>query len=272
MPVLSVPAISPHHVRRPLTAAELEYVGWRINRSPDLPTLLHSVAAAVFDALLADLNDTYDSHGPSRPLDRRQIAIPQTQWTAIATAMTDRAHLWGSTIELGLELGNVMPSSYDDPDVAAPHLTPGDGRPHMMRLQVSREAAEEIAACEAHIQALADTYGSSSARHHDASASWRRQLAALFTIPWGSRAVVHRDGPFALRVSAEDGSGVSVIFHGEQRHCTVAGCHATTDAGTRWRPASADTGALHHTHEPSFPFDAPQPGSWSSQPWTPSTR
>jgi hypothetical protein len=263
-----VPVTDGHRVRRPLTAAELEYVVWRIDGSADLRALLHSVVITVFDALLADLGETYDSYGPSRRLDPRNFAIPQTQWTAIASAMTDRAHAWGAGIQLGLELVNVMPSTYDDPAVPAPQLAPGDRRPHLFRLEVSREAADEIAACEAHVQALASTYGPDSVQHRDASASWRRQLAALFTTQLGARTVVHRDGPLALYVSTESGFVFGVIFHGETRHCTVAGCSAIadtpTDADVRWRPAFPDAVVLVHEHTPSFPFGAPQPGTWSS--------
>jgi hypothetical protein len=270
MTIPTMPVIDGYRVRRPLTAAELEFVDWRIQGSPDVGALLQTVVAAVFDALLTDVGETLGDYGPQRRLDPRQYAIPQTQWTAIASAVTDRAHAWGCPIEVGMELVNVMPSTYDDPTVTTPHLGPGDGRPHLLRLDVSRDAADEIAACEAHVQALAIAYGPDSVQHHEASHSWRRQLAALFSAQLGARTVVHRDGPLSLYVSTQGGFVFGVVFHGETRRCATTGCHATattptgTDTTVRWAPAFTDSVVLDHDHQPSYPFDAPQPGSWSS--------
>ncbi len=270
LPTMPVSLIDGYRVRRSLTAAELEFVGWRIHGSPDVGSLLQTVVAAVFDALLSDVGETFADYGPQRPLDPRQYAIPQTQWTAIASAVTDRAHAWGCAIEVGMELVNLMPSTYDDPTVPAPQLGPGDGRPHLLRLDVSRDAADEIAACEAHVQALGAAYGPESAQHRDASHSWRRQLAALFSTQLGARTVVHRDGPLSLYVSTQGGFVFGVVFHGERRRCTVAGCHAVadgsadTDQDACWQPAYADAVVLDHEHQPSYPFGAPQPGSWSA--------
>ncbi len=139
-------------VRRPLTAAELDFLRWRIDGSEDSRALLQSVVVAVFDALLSGLGEAYSDYGSERRLDPRQYALPQTQWTAIATAVTERARAWGHAIEVGMELVSVMPSAYEDPGTEAPDLSPGDGRPHVFRLDITREAADEITACEAHIQ------------------------------------------------------------------------------------------------------------------------
>ena len=257
-------------VRRPLTAAELDFLRWRIDGSDNGRTLLQSVVVAVFDALLSGLGETYSDYGPDRRLDPRQFAIPQSQWTAIATAVTERARAWGCAIEVGMELVNTMPSAYDDPSIDAPDLSPGDGRPHMLRVDVTREAADEIAACEARVQALAGTYGSSSAQYRNAADTWRRHLAAVFSTHSGARSVVRRDGPLSFHVSTEGGFVFGIVFYGERRTCIIDGCHALVDPptdaedGARWRPPFPDAVVLDHDHVPSYPFDAPQPGTWST--------
>ncbi|WP_433616827.1 hypothetical protein ACQP2P_15950 [Dactylosporangium sp. CA-139114] len=265
---MPVPTDTAYRVRRPLTAAELESIRGRIDAATDTTTLLVAAVIGVFDALLADLGQTYPGTGttPQQRIDPRQYAIPQTQWTAIADAVTNRAHAWGGGITIGLDLVNLMPSAYDDPTVPAPWLSDQDHRPQVYRLEVSREAADEIAACETHLQHLAAFYGPSSDTYQQALSSWHRQLATLFATSLGATSLVHRDGPLSLHLS---GLVFGVIFHGERRTCLAPGCHAEASGRTSaddpvvWRPRYDGATVLDHPHIPSYPLDAPQPGTWS---------
>ncbi|WP_344515768.1 hypothetical protein [Dactylosporangium maewongense] len=163
-----------------------------------------------------------------------------------------------------------MPSTYNDPDIAAPDLTVRDYRPDRYRIDVTRQAADEITACEQHLQTLADAYGTDSDRYRSALASWHRHLAGLFSTSRGAETSVQRDGPLSLYVTASSGFVYGVIFHGEQRRCTAPGCPAVADDDPQhptaviWRPAPTAASVLDHEHQPSYPAGAPQPGIWSA--------
>lgn len=268
IPATPAPSKHGHRVRRPLTDAELDTLRGRITDATSTPHLLTSVCSSLYAMLLAGV---HPSHGHDRTdpgISPDDVAIPRAQWVAIAAAVTNRAHAWGTSIQIGMDLVNVMPSAYDDPAVVAPDLVVRDERASSLLIEVHRDAVDTIRDCEAHIQALGAAYGERSSQYQDASASWRRQVGALFSIGFGARTVVRRDGPLSLYVSTAGGFVFGIVFHGERRRCTVDGCHAVADAaadGTvSWRPSSQDTVVLEHEHQPSFPFGAPQPGSWSS--------
>jgi len=261
------PSTGVYRVRRPLSGTELDTVRERIHAELAGPReLVDTVVAAVFTALLADLGDTYHDHEHDEAFERGRYAIPVSQWTAIAVAVTDRAHTWGAAISVGMDLAALMPSSYDDPAVETPQLGPPDGRPHLIRLDISREAADTIAACQAHLDELADAYGSDSIHHQRAVTSWSRRLTGLLSTASGRHRVVHADGPLSLCISTDDGSRYTIAFHPAPRRCTTTGCHAISEDSTgtdpTWRPASADATVLEHEHQPDYPFGAPQPGIW----------
>ncbi|GAA1577226.1 hypothetical protein GCM10009827_118830 [Dactylosporangium maewongense] len=181
-----------------------------------------------------------------------------------------RAHAFGTAVGVGQSLSKVMPSTYNDPDIAAPDLTVRDYRPDRYRIDVTRQAADEITACEQHLQTLADAYGTDSDRYRSALASWHRHLAGLFSTSRGAETSVQRDGPLSLYVTASSGFVYGVIFHGEQRRCTAPGCPAVADDDPQhptaviWRPAPTAASVLDHEHQPSYPAGAPQPGIWSA--------
>jgi hypothetical protein len=89
-------------------------------------------------------------------------------------------------------------------------------------------------------------------------------LSRLLSLGFGADTRVHRDGTLNLLVNTGSGFTYGLIFHGVTRRCTAGdGCTA----------AIADDGTAHtlrstavlagHVHQPSFPLDAPRPGSWS---------
>ena len=81
---------------------------------------------------------------------------------------------------------------------------------------------------------------------------------------FGADTRVHRDGDLSLLVTTGSGFTYGLIFHGATRRCTAGdGCTATiADDGTAHPPWSTAVIA-DHVHQPSFPLDAPRPGSWS---------
>jgi hypothetical protein len=263
-------ASTPYRVRRPLTAAELDGLRHRIDTAANTTNLLHATVTGVLDALLADLGDSVSSHSRQAPLDPRQYAIPASQWAAIADAAVNRAHAFGTAVELCLNLVNVGPSTYDDPAVAAPDLTVRDYRPDRYRIDVNRQAADEITACEQHLQALCTSFGPDSDIYRTALDSWHRQLAGLFSTGRGSEASIQRDGRLSLYVTTGSGFVYGVIFHGQQRRCTAPGCSAIADDDPQdpttatWRPSRRDATVLDHEHQPSYPIGAAQPGTWSA--------
>ncbi|UQU67389.1 hypothetical protein COUCH_14445 [Couchioplanes caeruleus] len=179
--------------------------------------------------------------------------------------MTDRAYTWGAATSTGMDLAALLPSSYDDPAVPTPLLQPIGGNPHLVRLDISREATATVASCQQHLIALADAYGTDSDHYRDAAASWSLQLTALISAPNGVRRVLHPDGPLSLYVSTDDAGHYGIVFEPLTRHCTVAGCHAVTAAGDQWQPSRPDAVVIDHEHQPSHPADGPQPGRWNTR-------
>ncbi len=259
---MSLPTLAP--VRRALTATELTAIIGRIDAADSTSGLLAAVIAAVYDTLLADSSLSLTALPDGHQLDPRRFQIPASQWQAITGAVTDRAAAWGTGPELALELINILPGSYDDPAAPVPHLPRPDRRPDLLRLRVSRDAVDVIAAATRHVQALATCYGPASPEHLTASSSWLAALSQLLSLGFGADTRVHRDGRLSLLVNTGSGVTYGLIFHGATRRCTAGdGCTATiADDGTAHALWSAAVLA-DHLHQPSFPLDAPRPGSWS---------
>jgi hypothetical protein len=251
-------------VRRALTAAELTAIIDRVDAATSTGGLLAAVINAVYDTLLADHGLTLQSLPDGQQIDPRQFQIPTRQWQAICGAVTDRAAAWGTGPELAMELVNVLPSSYDDPAAPIPDRPHVDRRPDQLHLAVGRDAVDVIADATRHVQALAEHFGPASEEHLAASGSWLTALSRLLSMGLGADTRVHRDGHLSLIVTTGSGLTYGLIFHGATRRCTAGdGCAATiADDGSAhalW-PAAA---VAEHTHQPSFPLDAPRPGSWS---------
>ncbi|WP_203706117.1 hypothetical protein [Asanoa iriomotensis] len=251
-------------VRRALTEAELTAIIGRIDAADSTGDLLAAVISSVYDTLLADIGLTLKTLPDGHQLDPRQFQIPTSQWQAITGAVTDRAAAWGTGPELAMELISVLPSSYDDPAAPVPDTPRTDRRPDLLHLHVSRDAVDVIAAAARHVQALATHYGPASPEHLTASSSWLGGLSRLLSLGFGADTRVHHDGHLSLLVNTGSGFTFGLIFHGATRRCTAGDdCTATiADDGTAH--ALWSTAVLaDHVHEPSFPLDAPRPGSWS---------
>jgi hypothetical protein len=253
-------------IHRPLTSAELDELLHRVNNADTVGALLSVAVAGLYGPLLTDLGETISDYGPDKRLDPRTFAIPQAQWTLIATAVTGRAQAWGLAAEVGLELVNVMPATYDDPNVTVPQRHQPDFRPEHYGLRISRDATDTIAACETHIAALAVFYGVLSPEYRSALDSWHQQLAGLFRVGFGERTDITADGTLSLLASTSSGFVFGIVFHGELRRCTVDGCRAAAgdSPDEPWRPIHPGSPVLDHDHAPSYPFDGPQPGTWSA--------
>jgi hypothetical protein len=261
------PSPEVYRVRRALSDAELNAVRDRIHAEVTGPReLVDAVVATVFSALLADLGETYHDHEHDEEFERGWYAIPSSQWTAIALAVSDRAYTWGAAVAVGMDLAALMPGSYDDPAVTTPPLGPADGRPFVFRFDLSREAADTIASCHAHIDALAEAYGTDSSHYQQAAASWSRELSRLISCPVGARTVLHPGGPLSLLISTDGGGQHAIVFEPAPRRCTIPGCHAVASppggGDPQWQPDTPDAVVLDHTHQLGYPADGPLPGTW----------
>ncbi|RSM47775.1 hypothetical protein DMB66_47450 [Actinoplanes sp. ATCC 53533] len=255
-------------VRRPLTFLELTAIRTAIDDDAADPCdMVDRAAAAVFTALLGA--DAVDGELDCRA-DRARHAIPLTQWTAIAGAVTDRAAAWGAGVEAGMLVAGLLPSFYDDPDTPVLRLDPADGRSRLGHLDLAREAADTITACGNHVAELGAAYGTGSSRYQEAADSWREALEAILGAPSRGRCLVQPDGPLSLVVSTDGGPGFAITFCGEPHRCALDGCHAVRDARAGaepvWRPRMSGAAVHDHDHVPHYPFDGPQPGVWVKHP------
>jgi hypothetical protein len=251
-------------IQRALTGDELTHILDRVDAAEDTGQLLATVVRAVYDTLLADVGLRLDALPAGQQLDPRQFLIPARQWEAITDAVTARAAAWGTGAQLALDLINVMPSTYEDPDALVPDRPHPDYRPELLELHVTRDAVDVIAAATAHVHAIGDFYGLRSDRYVQAAGSWLAALARLLSMSLGADTRIRRDGNLSLLVHTGSGLTYGLIFHGATRIC-VAGdnCSAViADDGTAH--TLTPTAALaDHVHRPSFALDAPRPGSWS---------
>jgi hypothetical protein len=250
-------------VKRPLTDAEMDTLLSAISNASSTADLLHVAVVDLYTTLLADEGKTLADFSTDNRLDPSRYAIPTSQWTALSTAMTNRAAQWGTAAELALQLVASMPATYDDPDVPAPAVPRTDHRPHLHQLEVTREAIDAIAAADRHIGALGQFYGHDSQVYLDALESWHAQLSHLFALGFGAHTQVSRDGDLSLFVRTGCGLVYAVVFHGQHRRCTDPECGTLiADDGTA--TAFSSTSRIRdHDHSPSYPLDGPRPGSWS---------
>jgi len=260
MTLLAMPA----PVHRAFTAAELTAIIDRIDAASSTGDLLATVIGAVYDTMLADLGLTTGTLPNGQQLDPRQFQIPSSQWQAITGAVTDRAAAWGTGPELAMELITMLPGTYDDPTAPVPDRPRTDWRPDQLHLHITRDAVDVIAAGTAHIQAIGAYYGLASEQHLRASTSWLAGLSRLLSMGFGADTRIRRDGDLSLLVHTGSGFTYALIFHGATRRCTAGDdCTATiADDGTTHALSSTSLIA-DHDHQPSFPLDAPRPGSWS---------
>lgn len=248
-------------VRRPLTDQEIDAVVAGINAATNSAELVVAAIREIFNALLADTGQRFDDFDEDNRINPADYAIPTSQWTALAAAMTGRAGEWGTGSEVALILLGMMPATYDDPDVPTPAIAIPDRRPFIHDLHLTRDAVDVITACERRLSDLGRGYGWESEIYLTASHTWHRCLAGLFSMGFGADTHVAADGPMSLFVKSASGFVYGIIFHADRRHCTVDGCGATIhDDGTtntgRGNPPA-------HQHQPSYPLDAAQPGQWS---------
>jgi hypothetical protein len=252
----------PVPIRHTLSTNDLRRIHTAIRDATSIRQLL----AATLDALYTALSGATKPAGtkPAGPISADQYAIPASQWQAILGAVTRRAEAWGTAAEIGLELAlNLMPGRYDDPTVPAPDLRLGDYRPSEYRLSLTRAAVDVIAACETHLARLRGCYGPASEIYQTALHSWHSRLSDLLTTNTGADTQVGSDSELSLLVRAGSGLVYALIFHRDTRHCTAEGCDALIDDDGTPRPAHTGAVVLDHPHTPSYPLDAPRPGTWT---------
>jgi hypothetical protein len=245
-------------VRTTLTDHDLHRIHAAVIDAADTRQLVETTLTILYDALAGGAGTHAGQITPQR------YAIPTSQWLAILTAVTQRAQAWGTAAPVGLELAlTLMPGHYHDPDVPAPDLNLPDYRPAEHRLTLTRDAVDVITDAEAHLGRLHTCYGSTSEIYQTALHSWHRSLAGLFSMDFGADTQISRDGELSLFVRTASGLVYALIHHGADRHCTDDGCHTLIGDDGTTRPASTGATVLDHEHTPSYPTDAPQPGSWS---------
>jgi hypothetical protein len=165
---------NPVVVTRALTVAEMQTLLTAVRDATSTRDLLTVAVVDLFTILLAEEGKTLADVTPGNQLDPSRYAIPTAQWTALSTAIVDRAAQWGTSAALALQLVDTMPATYDDPTAPVPVMARVDYRPQVHTLEVSREAIDAIAAAERHIHALREFYGRDSDTHLDALHSWHR--------------------------------------------------------------------------------------------------
>lgn len=257
---MSVSVDSRFLVAMPLTQEHLEDLLASIAAAASVGELLQVAIGGVFEPLLAACGKSFTDFGPAHQLDPTRFAIPQVQWSALMQTLTSRADEWGMGAHVAVEIANVFPSTYDDPDVPAPVVPATDYRPETVAVSVSRSAAGTIAAIEAYLDQLAAFYGGRSAEFVTALRSWHRHLAALFTARIGESIALTADGQRSLLVSS-NALTYGLVYHGGAPVCAVPGC-AAIFRNDRWvGPYSATP-----DHEHALSDDdggIPRPGTWS---------
>jgi hypothetical protein len=132
--------------------------------------------------------------------------------------------------------------------------------------QWAEQAREEWQKMTDHVISLASHYGPHHAYTVDAALSLVR--AASRIVSWGD-VRVFRDGDLSLlcnQVTADGQLGLvfGLIFHPQRRRCTRQGCQAViNDDGSAWTYLPDHKTCPDGRHEPSYPLDAPAPGTWS---------
>lgn len=248
--------------RRPLTLDELDRIAAGIREAANTGQLLTNVLHGVYDALLGDDGRSLQTLPDGVWLDATRFAIPATQWHAIMVATGNRATAWGSGPELLLFALELMPSAYVDPSVPAPQLQLPEYRPPVHELHVSREAADVVVACTAHVAALTSYYGADSPIPRRAATSWLHALTSLFLMSFGADTRIDAAGELSLSVHTGSGFVYGIVFHGDRRRCVLCDADLDDDATAHTAGRTPDRGP--HEHVPSFPFDAPLPGQWLS--------
>ena len=250
-------------IRRPLTATELENILTAMSTAGDHAHLLYATVATLLDVLLADDGRSMATLAPGEKIDPRRWAIPATQWEAITEIALRYAARWGSGPQLMLDLVHRLPATYDDPAVPVPALDIPDLRPGQLTIEVSRDAVDVIAACTAHVHALAIQYGPGSDIYRTAADSWLKAVTGLLSMGFGAATRIRRDDPLSLYVTTGSGHVYGLLWHPATRWCTAGdGCQAIIrDDGTA-RPAGSTGVVADHEHVPAFPPAAPVPGQW----------
>jgi hypothetical protein len=127
----------------------------------------------------------------------------------------------------------------------------------------TESAIETISAMYGHVYKLRQHYGPGSKEYTEASERLAHVMHSVVMTGFGDHATVSKDGDLSLFVNEGHGSYVyGIIWHGTRRNCTNEGCHAVlNNDGTGW--AYMPEWYMCDQHVPSYPYDAPQPGSWS---------
>lgn len=130
-------------------------------------------------------------------------------------------------------------------------------------VRYSEDAITTMSAMRDHVLKLRAHYGPASTQYTEAAERLAHVLHTITLPGFGDQAVVTKDGPLSLFVNEGNGSYVyGVIWHGTKRGCTNEGCRAVlNDDGTAW--TYMPDWHMCDSHVPTYPFDAPQPGSWS---------
>jgi hypothetical protein len=127
----------------------------------------------------------------------------------------------------------------------------------------TESAITTIGAMNNHVHKLRAHYGPGSSEHTEAAERLAHVMHTIIMAGFSNHAVVSKDGDLSLFVNEGAGSYVyGIIWHGTKRGCTNEGCHAVlNDDGLAW--VYSRDWHMCDSHVPSYPYDAPQPGSWS---------
>jgi hypothetical protein len=130
------------------------------------------------------------------------------------------------------------------------------------QITMNEYAVETAGSMYHHVQKLGTAYGETSKQYVEALASYARVTNTVFQSGFGPQMDVSRDGALSL-LCIEGGFVFGIIWHEEKRHCTVEGCQAYLTEDAKAWTYSRDH-VMCDAHVPSFPYDAPAPGTWST--------
>lgn len=261
-------------VRRVLTTADLAAIHAAARAATD-PAQLLQATLAVLNTALHTPTDRTNTQAPddtipgstnarARTSPPGGYAIPTSQWDTVFTIVTDRAQAWGLAAELDLDLAlNLLPATYDpDPqDIPAPPIL-ADLRPSQHHLTLTRDAIEQVAACQTHLQRLRSRYHPAAPAYRHAADSWTDLLTVLLTAHPDAQVTSY--GHLGLLIESAGGTTWALTYRPQARRCTTPGCGAVIDDDGTARAPAPDSGVLDHEHTPSYPLDGPAPGVWAA--------
>jgi hypothetical protein len=130
-------------------------------------------------------------------------------------------------------------------------------------LVLSEQAVKGVENMSHHLGRIGMFFGETSDQYRKAVRSYAHVMSGLMRSGFSETARIARDGDLSLYVS--EGTFVyGVIWHGVRRACIVDGCKAYLKDDGQAYTYNREDHVCAAAHIPSYPYDAPAPGEWST--------